>query len=368
MTKRSQKVWLALAILLVVMVGLRLALPGWVQDQLNSRMDRMGDYHGHIDDVAIRLWAGAYTLRGVTVTKQTADVPVPFFSGEQIDIALSWKALLDGGVVATVGFEQPELNFVDDEGDASQAGVGVDWRHQLEQLVPIRLDEITIHNGKVHFRNFSTDPQVDLTAQQVEGYITNLTNVRDLQGKSADFDLTATLFGQAPVEFNGRADPFNVLRDFHYKMVVSPVELSSFNEFLQAYANIDVESGTGTFLMELEAQDDQLRGYAKPLFKDIKVFSWEHDVEDDNDGPFRAVWEALVGGIENLFKNQSEDQLATYVEIEGELGDAETSTLQVIAGILRNAFVEAYRPSFEDLPGRESAHSTGRPKEQKAGS
>lgn len=357
MTKLSHKNWFVLVVIFIVvgLVGLRLAMPGWARDQLNSRMDRMGEYHGHIDEVGISLWAGAYSLQGVTVTKQTAEVPVPFFSGERIDISLSWKALLDGAVVAQVGFEQPELNFVDDSGDATQAGVGVNWRDQLEALVPISLDEITIHNGKVHFRNFSTDPKVDETAQQVEGRITNLTNVRDLQGQAADFDLTALLFEQAPLALEGSADPFNILRNFHYKLVVNSIDLTALNELLQAYFNIDVESGTGTFLMELEAQDGQLDGYAKPLFKDIKVFSWEHDVEEDGDGPFRALWEALAGGIENLFRNQSENQFATLVVIEGELGNAETSTLQVIAGILKNAFIEAYRPSFENLPKRDRA-------------
>lgn len=194
---------------------------------------------------------------------------------------------------------------------------------------------------------------MDETAQQVEGRLRNLTNIRDLQGRVVDYDLKAKLFGQAPLTFEGTADPFNILQDFHYKLSVTSVDLTDLNELLQAYAKIDVESGSGTFLMELEAHERQLNGYTKPLFKDIQVFSWKHDVDEDKDGPLRALWEALAGGIQNLFKNQKEDQFATLVEIHGELGDAETSTLQSIAGIMKNAFIEAYRPRFENLRERD---------------
>jgi hypothetical protein len=58
----------------------------------------------------------------------------------------------------------------------------------------------------------------------------------------------------------------------------------------------------------------------------------------------------MADGIENLFKNQELDQIATRVEITGTLGDADTSIAQAIVSILVNAFVEAYRPVFEGLP------------------
>lgn len=352
MKPRTRKLLLAAALLATLLVGLRLALPDWIRDELNQRLDHMGAYHGHISTVELELWAGGYALEGLTITKRTAEVPVPFFSGERIDITLSWKALLHGSVVAQATFHQPVLNFVDDKGDATQSGAGVNWREKLEQLVPIRIDEITLHDGTVHFRNYSTEPVVDQAATQVEGKILNLTNVRDESGRVASYDLTAKLFGEAPLTLEGTADPFAVLQDFHYRLLVDSVSLADLNEFLQAYARLDVESGHGTFLMELEAHDGQLVGYAKPLFQDIQVFSWKSDVEEEGDGPLRAFWEALVGGVENLFKNQQLDQLATIVEIRGELGDADTSTWQVIAGILKNAFVAAYLPLFESLPER----------------
>lgn len=124
------------------------------------------------------------------------------------------------------------------------------------------------------------------------------------------------------------------------------------NDFLQAYAKVDAEKGKGDFVMELTARNGVLDGYAKPLLHDVQIFSWEHDVQGQRDNPLRAAWEIVVGGIQQLFKNQSEDQFATRIPIHGSIADKKISGWEAIIGILRNAFVEAYRPIFEKLPER----------------
>jgi small-conductance mechanosensitive channel len=86
--------------------------------------------------------------------------------------------------------------------------------------------------------------------------------------------------------------------------------------------------------MEIEAVDGQLSGYAKPLLENVQIFSWEQDVERQEDNPFRLLWESIAGGIENLFKNQEQDLFATKVEIKGEVDNAQASPLQAIGGIL----------------------------------
>jgi hypothetical protein len=59
-----------------------------------------------------------------------------------------------------------------------------------------------------------------------------------------------------------------------------------------------------------------------------------------------------AGGVENLFKNQSEDQFATRVEIHGTIESKETSAWQAIGAVLHNAFMQAFEPSFERLRER----------------
>ena len=349
--------WITLAVVVAALIGVRLALPGWITDFLNAKLDRMGDYHGSVTDVDLHLWRGAYSIDGLRIVKRTEKIPVPLLAVPRMDLSVSWRALLHGGIVASIDVWQPEVNFVDSDDQAKQTGTGVDWRTQLEQLMPIRLDEVRIHDGRMHFRNFSSEPQVDLQATQVQARILNLTNVRDKDGRAADLDLTARMLGQAPLESHVTFDPLASFEDFELRIKLTQIELRRLNDFLQAYANLDVKTGNGDFVMELEARDKNLNGYAKPLFKDVQIFSVEQDIKRQKDNPLRALWEAVAGGIENLFKNQEENQFATRVEIRGRVDDADTSAWQAIVAVVRNAFVEAYRPQFENLPVHEQGAS-----------
>jgi hypothetical protein len=347
----SRRAWIVLAIVVVAIVVARLLLAGWVADYLNRRMARMGDYRGHVASVNLHLWRGAYSMNDLRIEKRTGKVPVPLLRAPRSEIDVSWGALAHGAVVARVVFENPELNFVDDASEAAtQSGRGVNWRGELESLLPIRLDEVNVRNGRVHFRNFHSDPPVDLAWTSVDGTVTNLSNARKASSRSATLDLDARMLGNAPVDAHAKFDPLGSLRDFELAIKVTRVDLTRANAFLQAYAKVDAESGSGDFVMELEAKQGRLDGYAKPLLHDVKLFSWKHDIEEQHDNPLRAAWEALAGGVENLFKNQKEDQFATRVEIHGTIESRETSTLQAIAAVLHNAFVEAFRPRFERLP------------------
>lgn len=351
--RRRRGVWIALAVTLALLIVARFALESWVTDYVNARLERMGDYQGHVEAVDLHLWRGAYSIDGLRIVKRADKIPVPLVAVPRMDLSISWRALLQGGIVASIDFYGPEINFVDSEDGPTQTGAGVDWRRQVEDLLPIRLDEVRIHDGKLRFRNFSSQPPVNLQATQLQARILNLTNVRDKGGRAADFNATARILGQAPLESQMKFDPFGALDDFDFRLKVTGVDLRRLNEFLQAYANLDVQSGEGDFVMELDARNRQLDGYAKPLFKNVSIFSVKQDIERQRDNPLRVLWEALAGGIENLFKNQEQNQFATRVEIRGRIGAPQTSAWQAIAAVVRNAFVEAYRPQFEHLPAYE---------------
>lgn len=364
MNKRRRWPWMLL-VLIAALVGLRALLPGWATRYLNAKLDHMGSYHGELADVDLHLWRGAYTIRDFVIVKQDGRVPVPLLKAPRTELAVSWRELLSGGVVAEVQFFDPELNLVDGRTEQeTQTGRGVDWRERLESILPIHLNEVDVHDGTLHFRNFESDPPVDLVATQINGQIYNLTNVRETgTPRAATFDLRAQVLGAAPLETHARFDPFGTFRDFQIELRVTQIELRRLNDFLQAYAKLDAESGDGDFVMQLEARDGRLDGYAKPLFRDVGLFSWKHDIEQQHDNPLRALWEATAAGVQNLLKNQREDQFATRVAISGRIDRPQTSAVEAIVAILRNAFVEAYKPQFErlhkDAPDRRAADGDG---------
>ncbi|NII10867.1 DUF748 domain-containing protein [Oleiagrimonas sp. C23AA] len=345
---------LPLTILLVVVVlllAIRLALPDIVRHELNARMADMGDYSGHIDDVDLHLWRGAYSLDGLTITKVSGKVPVPLLDTPHMNISLSWHALWHGAIRAKVDFKRPVLNFVDGSGHSdTQAGTGVDWRVQLQKLVPIQLDQVRVDNGTVTFHNFISKPRVDLKATEVDAVATNLTNASRKDGaRVATFRADAKILGGAPLHAKAAFDPLSHMKNFSFQLRVLHIDLTKANSLARAYAGLDFDSGHGDFVMELDAKHGHLDGYAKPLFKDMKIFSWKQDVEKGHEGPLHAAWEAVAQGVTWLFKNHEKNQFATRVPIHGSIDDKKLGTMQAVVNVLHNAFVKAYTPQLEHL-------------------
>jgi hypothetical protein len=350
-TNKKQKLLIGLVVLALGLLALRLALPGILRDQINKHADTMGQYHGQVADVDLQIWRGAYSLNGLVIEKASGKVPVPLINVPRMNLSVSWREIFHGGIVAEVEFIRPELNFVDGRTTAeSQTGRGVDWREKLEELLPIQLNEVRVTDGSIFFRNFVSDPPVDLKAINTNATLRNLTNVRDKSGnRVAELEGRADVLGQAPLEAAASFDPFGTMDDFTLDLKVTDIELMRLNTLFQAYGNLDLASGKGDLIVQMQATDGALSGYVKPLLKDVKIVSWKQDVQEQHDNPLRLAWEWTAGVVKSVFQNQAQDQFATRVDFSGTLKDPKTSTLDTIVNVLRNAFVEAYKPQFEEV-------------------
>ncbi|AKX51004.1 DUF748 domain-containing protein [Thiopseudomonas alkaliphila] len=348
---RTVKISLGLLFsLLLLVIAIEWLLPLWLLHYLNQKLDNLEQYRGHIEHIDLQLWRGAYRIDQLSIVKKNAKIPVPLFAAKQIFISISWPALWNRhSVVATVSFEQPEVNFVDGgRTGASQTGQGVDWRQQLRQLVPIKLNEVQIHDGQLAFYNFTTQPKVHLYADQVQGSISNLTNIEDAQGQRvAHFTGHGQLFNAAKIEASASFDPLTDWQNFAIKAKTTDVALKHFNEFTQAYAKFDFAKGTGDVVLDVEAKDSQLSGYIKPLLHNVEVFNYQQDIKNPDKNIFQGLWEALVGTGETALKNQAKNQFATKVELKGTTQHAKLSPLQAFLSVLKNGFVKAFTPTYE---------------------
>jgi len=340
----------SLAGITLLLVALHVALPYLVRDYLNDKLAEMGDYRGQISDVDLALWRGAYRINGLQIVKVQGKVPVPFVKAPLIDLSVSWHSLwYDHAVVAKVLFVKPELNFVDGGNkQASQTGRGTDWRAQLGKLLPITLDEVRIDNGRITFHNFTSKPPVDMQATQVNASVFNLTNVVDVKGRrDARFEGKALLLGHAPLETNATFDPLSNFEEFEFRLRVKDIELKRMNDFAAAYGKFDFNAGHGDVVIEAQANKGQLKGYIKPLLRDVDVFNWQQDVANEKKSIFRSVWEALVGTTETVLKNQPKNQFATRVELSGSVHKQDISAFQAFLQILRNGFIQAFNARYE---------------------
>jgi uncharacterized protein involved in outer membrane biogenesis len=164
-------------ILLIVAVGLialRIALPSLVKWYVNKTIDEMPEYSGQIGDVDMKLWRGAYQIQDIEIFKTSGDVPVPFFASQNVEFSVQWKALFDGSLVGEIEFFDPVINFVQGPTDGtSQVGVDKPWLEVVKKLFPLDINRFEVHNGTVHYRDFYSEPKVDLKLDQQQKAIAN---------------------------------------------------------------------------------------------------------------------------------------------------------------------------------------------------
>ncbi len=340
--------WVIFFIVLGAIIALRIVLEPVVKHYVNKTLRHMEGYQGSIEDVDINLYRGAYVIEGLEIKTTTDSLPQPFIKLDSLDLSIHWDALLNGKIVGEVILIRPEIIFISEkEGDQEQTGEEQDWVATLEELMPLTVNQFQVIDGKVSFQDPSVNPPVDITMDRLEIMAKNLSNIEDSTlDMPATVTASATSLGNGKLNLDMRMDVLNETPEFDAKLKFMSVNLPDLNDFISAYANFDVEEGVFSVITEIRADNGKLSGYIKPFFENLKVFSLEKDLKED-DGFFRKIWEGLVGLGSEVFENQSKNQVATEIPIEGDISSPEANIPKTIFNILKNAFVNAFEKRFE---------------------
>ena len=338
-----------IVLILAVILGVgRAMLPSVVRDYVNRTIDRNPLYRGRVGDVRIHLWRGAYSVENVSISKAVGDVPVPLFAAKRVDFALQWKALVHRKIVGRVLMEQPELNFVDAPSeDESQTGTGAPWLEVIRDLFPFKINSATIQDGAVHFRAYKTAKPVDVYLSKVGLIIDNLGNIRDETAPLiSTVQATALVMDQAKLEYKMTLDPFSYRPTFHLTTRLLGLDVTKLNGLALAYGKFDFKRGWLDLVLETDSKEGQYTGYVKPLFRNLQVFSLVEDLKTSN--VLQFFWQALVGTVTSVLKNQSRDQFGTLIPFTGDVSTTTSADIMATIGnILRNAFVRAYLPRLQ---------------------
>ena len=345
MTRKRRLVVIVLASIVAVLVAARLALPDIVERFANRKLAALKAYDGHVGDIDIHLWRGAYSNDDIVIVKTGAKRPVPFFQARRVDLSVEWRSLLKGRVVAEAHFNNPEVNLVQGHSkDDSQLGQDENWKARLEELFPFRFNTIEATNGTVRFLAPGIQTRDAITAHNVNGQISNLTNVTE-SGKEAfaGFKVKAEVLDGAPAVINGSVDPFAPKPTFDVNMEVKKVQLPQVNPWLRQYIKADAEAGKFELYMELAAADGKFKGYAKPFLEDVDMYR----SGEPEKNPLKRVWEGFLDFAANVLENPEEDQVAARIPFTGTIENPQTNLFATIASVLRNAFVSAFARSLE---------------------
>jgi len=344
MTRKRKTVIVLLAVALVL-VAARLAMPYVVEDYVNDRLASLDSYDGHVGDIDIHLWRGAYSLDDIEIVKTGASRPVPFFRADRINLSVEWRSLFRGSIVSEASFLGPEVNLVQGRTEKdSQLGKEEDWHARLEEMFPFRFNTIEVVDGTVRFLAPGIKTQDAITARQVNGEISNLTNVIDSTKQAfADFHVTAAVLDGAPAVVAGSVDAFAEQPTFDVNLEVKKVQLPQVNPWLREYIKADAEAGKFELYMELAAADGRFKGYAKPILQDVDIYR----SNEEEQSALKRIWEGFLDFAANVLENPDADQVAARIPFSGTLKDPKSNLFATIASVMRNAFISAFARSLE---------------------
>ncbi|HEV8202492.1 MAG TPA: DUF748 domain-containing protein [Candidatus Polarisedimenticolia bacterium] len=205
-----------------------------------------------------------------------------------------------------------------------------------------RAKQVLLKNGTLGVINEAENPPYRL-------YFTDTNfEIRNVSSRAEDGPCVATLKGKfmGSGDVDGKATfyPEGKQANFAMKLAVKETELKSLNDLLRAHGNFDVTAGKFSVYSEVRVRDGMINGYVKPLFHDINVYDKE---QDKGKNVFRKMYEGIVGGVAKMLENRKNKEVATVTSLNGPVDDPKSSAMQIIANLVKNAFIKSILPGFQ---------------------
>jgi len=171
-----------------------------------------------------------------------------------------------------------------------------------------------------------------------------MTNVaKSGQATFAGFRASGTVLDSGSALVVGSANPLARTPTFDVNLTVKNVQLPKVNPWLRQYIKADAEAGDFELYTELAAADGKFKGYAKPIMKNVNIYS----SEEEEDNPFKRIWEGLVDFAAEILEDQDTEQVAARIPFSGTIKDPDANMLETVVSVLHNAFVSAFARSLE---------------------
>jgi hypothetical protein len=206
----------------------------------------------------------------------------------------------------------------------------------------LKVDGAQLTNCVLGYRDEAGESPYRLYISDLNLHATDLSN-QSSQGNSV-LGLDGLFMGSGKTKMAGDFHPRKQGPDFDINLTIVDTQLPSMNDLLRRYGRFDVQSGQFSLYAQVSAKDNQITGYVKPFFANLEVYNRN---KDKNKPLLHQAYELTVGGAAKLLRNHSTKAVATNVDLTGKLQNPNVSTLQAIAELARNAFINAIVPGFD---------------------
>jgi hypothetical protein len=208
--------------------------------------------------------------------------------------------------------------------------------------VLLKARRISARGATVGFVNEDATPRYRVFLADTDLLIENFTNQRTEGTATARLD--GRFMGSGATTVRATLRPETKGPDFDLNVAVENTDLKSLNDLLRAHARVDVASGVFSVYSEVGVKDRRIKGYVKPLFRDLDVYDPQQDQEKSLGRKLKEKAADLIGKV---LRNEPREEVATVVPLQGQVRDPKASTWETLVGLVQNAFFEAILPGFE---------------------
>lgn len=345
--RRKKSVLLIVMLVLVSLIIITwIALPAIILRYSNNTLQNLEEYTGKVEDIDIRLLRGSVIIREIMLDKLDEDGKhdtTPLVSIDRIEASINWPSLFKGKISGKMLVESPVIIYTSEvHMDKEIKKDTMDFREILRKLVPISINSFEVRRGQIHFVDPNAKPVIDVYLSNLYINATNLTNVESNNPLPARVSAVAGMY-EGDLIIDVRLDPLNKTPTFEMETELTSMELTELNPFFKEYGNFEVQNGRFSMYSEFAGKEGRFGGYVKPFIEDFEIEEQKEGEEVD-----QKIWESIVGSAMKILENPKTEAVATRIPVEGEFTNANVDAWEAIHYVLRNAFVEALRPTIEN--------------------
>ncbi len=211
-----------------------------------------------------------------------------------------------------------------------------------EPTSKIRAEILKIKDSNFGYVNKTSNPNYRLFIDHAEVTLKNFSN--QFTEGPATLELKGKFMGTGNTLITGAFRPETKNPDFDLNIAIENTEMTAMSDLFRSYGNFDIEGGFFSFYSEMTIKGDTVKGYVKPIFRDMKVSDRRTDTQK---GLFHKLYIGVVNDLSKILENRPRKEVATKADISGPIGSPKTSTWQIITHLIQNAFIKSILPGFE---------------------
>lgn len=370
MSRRSRRLSIGLAIVILVAIAVRLTLDPLATWRTRRVLAGLPGMQARFSKVEVKLLDLSYAIRDLRIEKRTGGgAALPFFQVAEARFGLLVRELVHGHVVARIDLDRPKLNLIqaDDRkgpGEAAKPGAGAEVAarsagrpgqevhetpalgKKLEELAPFLLDRVQVRNGEVLWVDAREPEKPRLWFHAIQATLENFATRPALsRGEPTVLAARGTLQKSGRASFFATADPLAKKLTFAGQGRVEGFQLAELGELLGSKEDVVPEKGVADVSIRFRAVDGQLTGGVRPILKDASTRAGKP-------GLGAKLKSALADASLKIFKDDvpGREAVATTIPIVGRVDDPQMQLVPTLLGVVRNAFVRGLADSLEGLP------------------